>query len=382
MKLVHQPLAFTLALLLAGCGGGSSSDSTGPVASVPPAASTPQPAPTTITNPLTGNAAPGAPTNIIRGTALAGSTVAAYSVQPDGTSGPALGPASGADINGYFTLTLNQAPLGMVRLVAMGGSTTRKPDNTVQPFDKLELITPFVTTAVNQFHITPLTDIAASAMTYQAKNGATLVNAFVGGMQNMLSLDSANIVFINDKTVYLNVLRGTIKSDVMYYGAQSENGHELLTGLERLGILLDLPAKEVVRAVGQAAQGNYASGDVDGSGKPINVGTWVNGKFDPSALIALKTLRDAKTPSQLLVVGPDGRRVAPSLSSYVSKYMVMDVILDSACNGGGTSYLLSRYPFYQLTSQATVNPSECSAVAARLNDLSNRVATNNSTQMK
>lgn len=270
----------------------------------------------------------------------------------------------------------------MVRLVAMGGSTTRKADNTAQPFDKLELITPFVTTAVNQFHITPLTDIAANAMTYQAENGATLVNAFVGGMQNMLSLDSANMVLINDKTVYLNVLRGAIKSDAMYYGAQSENGQELLTGLERLGILLDLPAQEVVRAVGQAAQGNYASGDVDGSGKPINVGTWINGKFDPSALIALKTLRDAKTPSQLLVVGPDGRKVAPSLASYVSKYMVMDVILDSACNGGGTSYLLSRYPFYQLTSQATVNPSECSAVAARLNDLSNRVTTNNSTQTK
>ncbi len=382
MKPVHQQLAFTLAVLLAGCGGGSDTKSTTPVGNTQPVASTPPPAPSTVTNPLTGTAAPGSPTNLVRGTALAGSMVTAYSVQPDGTSGPALGPASTADSNGYFTLTLTQAPLGMVRLVATRGATVRKADNTAQPFDKLELVTPVVTTAINQFHITPLTDIAANAMTHQAKSGATLVNAFIGGMQNMLLLDSANLVFINDKSVYLNVLRGSIKSDSMYYGAQSESGQELLTGLEYLGVLLDLPAKEVVRAVGQAAQGNYAAGDVDGSGRPINVGTWVNGKFDPSALISLKTLRDAKTPSQLLVTGADGRRVAPNLQSYVSKYMVMDMLLDSACNGGGTSYLLSRYPFYQLTSQATVSPAECTAVAARLNDLSNRVATNNSTKMK
>ena len=250
MKSVHQSLAIALVTLLAGCGGGGGSTSTAPVTT------NPAPAPTTVTNPLTGTPAPGTPTNIVRGTALAGSTVTAYSLQSDGTSGPALGPAVTADLNGYFTLTLNQAPLGMVRLVATGGSTVRKADNTIQPFEKLELVTPFVTTVQNQFHITPLTDIAANAISAQAKNGATLSDAFIGGMQNMLALDDANLVFITDKSVYLNVLRGSIKSDTMYYGGQSEDGHELLTGLENLGVMLDLPAKEVVRVVGMAAQAN------------------------------------------------------------------------------------------------------------------------------
>lgn len=371
-----------VAAFLAGCGGGGG-DTGNPTSSgsAPPVASTP--APTTIINPLTGTAAPGSPTNVVRGTALAGSTVTAYSLQADGTSGPALGPAAVADLNGYFTLTLNQAPLGMVRLVALGGSTVRKADNTTQPFEKLELITPFVTTVENQFRITPLTDIAATAMSSLAKNGATLSDAFVGGMQNMLSLDDANLVFITDKSVYLNVLRGSIKSDSMYYGAQSEDGQEILTGLEYLGVMFDLPAKDVVRVVGMSAQANYPATDVDGSGTAINAGAWVSGKFDSTAPFTLKLLRETKTPDIEKVSGTaGGPKVVPRLNTYISKYMVMDFNMDSACRGGGTSYLLSRYPFYQLNSQGAVNPADCIAAAARLAELTSRRETNNSTQMK
>ena len=381
MKPVRQSLVFALAAFVAGCGGGGSSTNTAPVNTPAPVGSSP--IPTTVTNPLTGTAALGSPTNIVRGTALAGSTVTAYSMQTDGTSGAALGPAALADVNGYFTLTLNQAPLGMVRLVALGGSTVRKADNTTQPFDKLELITPFVTTVENQFRITPLTDIAATAMSSLAKNGATLSDAFVGGMQNMLSLDDANLVFINDKSVYLNVLRGSIKSDTMYYGAQSEDGQEILTGLEYLGIMFDLPAKEVVRVVGISAQANYPASDVDGSGKAINAGTWVSGKFDSSAPVLLKALRESKTPDIEKISGIAGSpKVVPRLNTYISKYMVMDFILDAACHGGGTSNVLSRYPFYQLNSQGAVSPAECSAAAIRLAELTSRTATNISTRMK
>jgi hypothetical protein len=377
MKSVHQSLALALVALLAGCGGSGGSNSTAALGT------NPAPAPTTVTNPLTGMSAPGNPTNVVRGAALPGSTVTAYSLQSDGTSGPALGPAVTADLNGYFTLTLNQAPLGMVRLVATGGSTVRKADNTIQPFDKLELITPFVTTVENQFHITPLTDIAASAMGAQAKNGATLSDAFIGGMQNMLALDDANLVFITDKSVYLNVLRGSIKSDSMYYGGQSEDGHELLTGLENLGVMLDLPAKEVVRVVGMAAQANYPASDVDGTSNAINAGDWVNGKFDPTAPVTLKALREAKTPDMEKVSGAaGGPKATPRLNVYVSKYMIMDLIMDAACRGGGTSNFLSRYPYYQLNSQGNVSATDCSGAAARLAELTARLDTNNSAQMK
>lgn len=381
MKPVRQSLVLALLALLAGCGGGGSSTTPTPVNTTPPVGSTP--VPTTVTNPLTGTAAPGSPTNIVRGTALPGATVTAYSLQADGTSGPALGPSVATDVNGYFTLTLNQAPLGMVRLVALGGSTVRKADNTTQSFDKLELITPFVTTVENQFHITPMTAIAATAMSSLAKNGATLSDAFVGGMQNMLSLDDANLVFITDKSVYLNVLRGSIKSDSMYYGAQSEDGQEILTGLEYLGVMLDLPAKDVIRVVGMAAQANYPAGDVDGAGKAINAGAWVSGKFDSNAQVSLKSLRETKTPDIEKVSGTAGAaKVPPRLNTYISKYMVMDFIMDAACHGGGTSYLLSRYPFYQLNSQGAVNTADCSAAAARLADLMSRREANNSTLMK
>jgi len=271
----------------------------------------------------------------------------------------------------------------MVRLVAVGGSTVRKADNTTQPFDKLELITPFVTTVENQFRITPLTDIAAAAMSSLAKNGATLTEAFVGGMQNMLSLDEANLVLIADKSVYLNVLRGSIKGDGTYYGAQSEDGQELLTGLEYLGVMFDLPAKEVVRVVGMAAQANYPASDVDGSGKAINAGAWVSGKFDSTAPVSLKSLRESKTPDIEKVSGAaGGAKVVPRLNTYISKYMVMDFVMDAACHGGGTSYLLSRYPFYQLNSQGAVNPADCSAATARLSELTSRRETNNSTRIK
>lgn len=381
MNPVHYSVPIALAMLLSGCGGGSASGSA-PVSTSPPASSTPVPTPTTVVNPLTGAAAPGSPTNIVRGTALAGATVTAYSVQPDGSSGAQLGPAATADINGNFTLTLSQAPLAMVRLIALGGSTVRKADNTPQTFDKLELVTPFVTTVENQFRITPLTDIAATAMSSLAKSGATLSDAFVGGMQNMLSLDEANLVLISDKSVYLNVLRGSIKSDTVYYGAQSEDGQELMTGLDYFGLMFDLPTKDVVRVLGMAAQGNYAPGDVDGSGKAISAGSWVNGKFDSNAQVTLKQLRESKTPDSEKTGPASGPKSLVRLNTYISRYMVMDFILDSACHGSGTSYLLTRYPFYQLTAQGTVSAAECSAVAARLSEFAARLATNNSTKTR
>lgn len=202
-------------------------------------------------------------------------------------------------------------------------------------------------------------------------------------MQNMLSLDEANVIFINDKSVYLNVLRGFIKSDSMYYGAQSEDGQELLTGLEYLGVMFDLPAKDVVRVVGLAAQANYPAGDVDGNGKAINAGTWVSGKFDSTTPLTLKSLRESKTPDVEKVASTSGSTaVVPQLNSYISKYMVKDFMIDSACRGGGTSYLLSRYPFYQLNSQNAVNAADCNAAAARLAELASRRDTNNSTKMK
>ena len=382
MKTLQKISATAAMLIIAGCGGGGSSSnadsSTPPVTVTPPVTATP----TTITNILTGTAAPGVATQSIRGTAYVGASVTAYSVQADGSAGAALGATATADVNGQFVITATAAPLGPVRLVAVGGAVARAADNTIQPGGSLELITPFVTTEYNNFKISPLTDIAANAMASSARNGATLANAFSDGMQRLLELDVANAVFLQDKTVYLNVLKGAVKSDTTYYGAQSLQGQELLNGLEYLGVMLDLPAQAVVKAVGAAAQSSYALANVDGTGMPISVGTWANNTFNPGATATMKSLRDAKTPDAQKVAGPAGTSVAPRLNEYVSRYLVMDFTMDTACRSNASLYFTSRYPFYQVDAQGKMFAADCSAAAQRIAELKARVATNNSTRMK
>ena len=382
MKTLQKISATAAMLIIAGCGGGGSSSNAGsstpPVTVTPPVTATP----TTITNILTGTAAPGVATQTIRGTAYVGASVTAYSVQADGSSGAALGAAATADVNGLFVIKATAAPLGPVRLVAVGGTVARVADNTIQPGGSLELITPFVTTEYNNFKISPLTDIAASAMASSARNGATLANAFVEGMQRLLELDVANAVFLQDKSVFLNVLKGSVKSDTTYYGAQSLQGQELLNGLEYLGVMLDLPAQAVVKAVGAAAQSSYALANVDGTGMPISVGTWANNTFNPGATATLKSLRDAKTPDAQKVTGPAGTSVAPRLNEYVSRYFIMDFVMDTACRSNASLYFTSRYPYYQVDAQGKMFAADCSAAAQRIAELKARVATNNSTGMK
>jgi hypothetical protein len=383
MKTLQKISATAAMLIIAGCGGGGSSSNAGsstpPVTVTPPVTATP----TTITNILTGTAAPGVATQSIRGTAYVGASVTAYSVQADGSAGAALGATATADVNGQFVITATAAPLGPVRLVAVGGAVARAADNTIQPGGSLELITPFVTTEYNNFKISPLTDIAANAMASSARNGATLANAFSDGMQRLLELDVANAVFLQDKTVYLNVLKGAVKSDTTYYGAQSLQGQELLNGLEYLGVMLDLPATAVVKAVGASAQSSYALANVDGSGMPISVGTWANGTFNPSATMTLKALRDAKTPDAQKASGTvAGTKVAPRLNEYVSRYLIMDLVMDTACRSNASLYFTSRYPFYQVDAQGKMFAADCSAAAQRIADIKARIATNNSTRMK
>ncbi|MGK5042185.1 hypothetical protein ACQ4WQ_17745 [Janthinobacterium sp. GB1R12] len=383
MKTLQKISATAAMLIIGGCGGGGSNSNAGP--STPPATVTPPvtATPTNVTNILTGIAAPGVATQTIRGTAYVGASVTAYSVQADGSSGAALGAPATADINGQFVITATAAPLGPVRLVAVGGTIARAADNSIQPGGSLELITPFVTTEYNNFKISPLTDIAANAMASSARSGATLANAFVEGMQRLLELDVANVVFLQDKSVYLNVLKGAVKSDTTNYGAQSLQGQELLNGLEYLGVMLDLPAQAVVKAVGAAAQSSYALANVDGTGMPISVGTWANNTFSPSATMPLKALRDAKTPEAQKVAGTvAGTKVAPRLNEYVSRYLVMDFVMDTACRSNASLYFTSRYPFYQVDAQGKMFAADCSAAAQRIAELKARVATNNSTRMK
>ena len=191
------------------------------------------------------------------------------------------------------------------------------------------------------------------------------------------------MVLMQDKSVYLNVLKGAVKSDTTTYGAQSLQSRELLDGLEYLGVMLDLPASAVAKAVGASAQGGYTASGVDGAGNAIKVGAWYNGVFVPTAAMTLKTLMDTKTPdAQKVTDSATGTKVAPRLSEYVSRYMIADFVMDTACRSNASLYYTSRYPFYQVDSQGKMAAADCSAAAQRIADLKARIATNNSSAMK
>lgn len=117
-----------------------------------------------------------------------------------------------------------EAPTGWVRLVATGGTKEHAVDFSVQSGGTMQLVTPFISTSQNNLKISPMTEIAASVMASNVKKGMTLADAFSAGMRTMLQLDAANLVMLQDTSVYLNVLKGAIKSDNRYYDAQSLDG--------------------------------------------------------------------------------------------------------------------------------------------------------------
>ena len=387
MKAQRTLLTVITLAILSGCGGGSGGGTTSnapPPSPAPPASSpSPNPAPPTVViNPLTGAAALGSATTTLAGFAYTGASVTAYNVNADGTSGAAIaGPV--VSTGGAFTLNFATAPTSWVRLVAIGGTKERAEDYSLQSGGTMQLVTPFVTTSQNYLKISPMTDIAASVMASNVKKGMTLPDAFSAGMRSLLQLDAANILMLQDTSVYFNVLKGSIKSDNKYYDSQSLDARELLTGLEYLGVMLDLPTKDVTRVVGASAQSNHLLSGVDGAGAVINAGAWVGTTFDPAAPQSLKDLMTAKVPdAQKETDSATGLKVGPRVGEYVSKYMIMDFIMDGACRRGSPGSFTTRYLFHPLDGQGNVSAADCAAAAARIAVLRARVQTNKGTGAK
>lgn len=379
MKKSTYTFALLAAALLTACGGGGGGTSS---STTPPVVVAPPPVVATITNPLTGAAAPGTPTTSVAGTAVAGATVTAYSVNPDGSSGAALGPAVTANSGGEFTVALSAAPTSWVRLVARGGKINRQTDNSFHPVESMELVTPFVTTSFNNLKISPVTDVASHVMSYKAKTGSMLVDAFKFGMARALQLDVANLALQDDTSVYLNVLKGSITTDKGYSQFQSKDMSELLMGIDRFGVMYDLPQNQVWRAIAAAGENSYPSTNVDGSGAAINVGAWVNGTFDPSAVMSLSTLMNAKTLDEIKLLTASGVRVAPKVSDMVSRYIIQEALVDHACQFGVTGSFTDRYPFFSLDAAGKIPAATCTDIARRMADFQARMAANNSRNLK
>lgn len=370
---------FALLTTLAACGGGGGSG-TSSSTPTPPVTSPPQQV--AITNPLTGSAAPGAPTTSISGLTVAGATVTAYSVNLDGSSGAALGAVAIANSAGEFSMPLATAPTTWVRLVSRGGKINRQTDNSFHPVESMELVTPFITSTFNSLKISPVTDVASRIMAYKAKTGSTLGDAFKFGMSRTLQLDVANLTLQDDTSVYLNVLKGSITSDKGYSTAQSLSMAELLMGIERFGVMYDLPANQVWRAIAAAGENSYPLATVDGAGASINVGAWVIGSFDTTVRVSLKTLMNAKTLDEIKVTDNGGARVAPKVSDMVSRYIIQEALTYHACNYGVTAAFTDRYPFFPLDSAGKIPAATCTDVSRRMTDFFARMAANNSRNLK
>lgn len=379
MKKSTYIFALLAAAILTACGGGGGGTGS---STPPPVVVAPPPVAATVTNPLTGAAAPGNPTTSVLGTAVAGATVTAYSVNPDGSSGAALGAAVTANSGGDFTLPLAAAPTSWVRLVARGGKIQRETDNSFHPVESMELVTPFITTSFNGLKISPVTDVTSRIMAYKAKTGSMLVDAFKFGMARTLQLDVANLTLQDDTSVYLNVLKGSIISDKGYTSFQSPTMFELLMGIERFGIMYDLPQNQVWRVIAAAGENSYPLATVDGTGAAINVGAWVNGSFDTTVSVSLKTLMNAKTLDEIKVTDNSGARVAPKVSDMVSRYLIQDAMLDNACQFGVRSVFTDHYPFFPLDATGKIPAATCTEVARRMADFQARMAANNSRNLK
>lgn len=358
--------------LIAGCGGGAGGGAT--------TAPTNTLASETVTDPLTGKVVPGTPTKNISGITYNNATVTAYSVQPDGSNGPALGPSTVANFAGEFSMVLSKAPTGMVRLIATGGSySPMNIDNTLQQNISMELVTPYVATSLSYFKISPLTHIASHAMSFRAKNGATLVEAFKAGMMSALELDIANAQLWADTTVYINLLKDSITSDKQAYSSES------LNAIEWFGVQYDLPSSVVVRVLAASAETDYPRSGVDGSGQAINVGKWVNGVFDEAAPLSLDTMMTLNTPDAINVIDPKtGGSVRPGVADFISRNLIMDFDIDKSCPGYGD--ILNRYPYYHLEDTGgqflRIPVADCTASAQRIANLKARITTNNRTKMK
>jgi hypothetical protein len=290
MLLASLIASVALAACGGGGGGGGSGTSTGSTGTGTGSTSTNK----VPTNPYTNQQAPGASTTTVTGEvynsgATVGATVAAYLVNADGSNGTAIGTATtGAD--GTFSMTLSQAPYATasyVRFVATGGTYTSTSDKTTQTNGSLELLTPYVTTAFENFVITPLSNVASQRATQVASTGGTLANAYTSGAGMVLSLiGMTNPILPQDTGTpgvdYLALVPGSSGDTLNAYA-------DALNAIEAYGVQHDLPSSVVDQVLSQSQLTGNASTTLP-NGTAINIGQWQSGTFNASATYTLATL--------------------------------------------------------------------------------------------
>lgn len=367
MHLKMNWIALALGAVLTACGGGGGSDSS---SSRSVSVSSP-------IDPITGTPAAGnfttAVSGIVYGAPTTGSIVTAFNVQPDGSNGALLGISRATGGDGRFSMTFNSTPNGMVRFVATEGFYISEADSTKQPVTAMDLVTPYVTTDLNFFAITPVTHIASHEFAYRASHGSTLTNAFNAAMSSVRSLGGGNLALANDLRASVNLLKTVPNStDDTLHSYQ-----DLLTGLEWFGVAYDLPSKEVLRIASSHAENSFPFDGVDGGGAPINVGQWTGSAFDASA---------SRTMDQMMAIpqaDPSGPVLHEVFRGYIATNMILDFYLDAACkNAGARQALFDRYPSFTAFFGSSAEAGGCMGVASRISALKAKKTTNHRSQMR
>lgn len=357
VNVIKLVAAMSLAGLLAACGGGDGGSAAGTATGSTPGTGTTQPQQQPI-DPYTGSAAAGTPTAQISGSVVSGrtaaATVTAYLVNPDGSNGASIGQTT-TDATGAYSMTLSQTPLGMIRLVATGGSFTSEADNSTQKNVALQLVAPYVTTALSNFVITPVTHLASTRFTYLAsKSGQTLASAYTTASSAVLQLVTGNDVIAGSNRThggvdYLGIVPGSAQDTLNAYS-------DALTAIEYYGVQHDLPSHVVVRLLSTSSETGTPK-QVDGNGQAIPVGGWVGTTFDEAQPVTLAQL--------------SGAAPAPDVLSIV---MAMNAV--QACTSGDHTGYYQRFP---LAAGQTdyLDTTGCAAYTNNLNAIKAKVTTNN-----
>lgn len=399
MNMNKNLIAVLVTVALTGCGGGGGGDTNttapvgvnpAPTATVAPTAPTstttpitPAPGATTpvaanATDPYTGQPASGTSTTMVSGVVVndvtVGATVTAFDVKADGSNGALLGTSSATGADGKFVMQFANAPAGMVRFVATGGSFKSEADATTQANTVTELVTPFVTSELNSFVITPATHIASRVLSYKAKAGSSLTSAYTSSISTVLSLTGQNVLLKGDTRVGVNLLKTVPGSTGDTLGTYKD----LLTAFEWYGVRYDLPSNTVVRVFAANAESNFPHPGVDGKGVAINVGKWVNGKFDETVPFTFDEVTALRNSDGTLAYASNGMVIHEDAKGYLSTNLIQSFYRVAACTSeGATTALLQRYPGDAgLFADASLKAAACDGSNKALADLKARIATN------
>jgi len=389
MKLNKSLMAVFVSMTLAACGGGGGGSTAGtpvgaspnPAPTVPTVPSNPAPTPPVAVNavdPYTGQQASGTPATMISGMVVsnvtAGAVVKAYEVKTDGSNGALIGTSSSTGADGKFVIQFANAPTGMVRLVAEGGSFKSEADGSIQANVSTDLVAPFVTSDLNFFVITPATHIVSHLVSYKAKAGIPLTQAYTASVNTVLSLTGQNVILKSDSRAGVTLLKtapGSVGDTLNTY-------QDLLTAFEWFGVRYDLPSSVVLNIFASYAEKDFPLAGVDGTGTPINVGKWVNGQFDKSVAYTFDELTAQRQPDGSLLRAPDGAIIHDNAKSYIGTDLIQYFYRATACTDEAAKpALLVRYPNDAgLFADATLKASVCDYDIKQLADLKARVATN------